>query len=95
MNSALTLDSRIRQSDDIVASDIDNEKVMMSIEQGAYFGLDPIGSRIWELLEQPLTVAELIEQLLQRYDVDRETCIADLMPHLVELQENGLLQVEN
>ena len=64
----------ISQIEEIVASDIDGEIVMMSIENGEYYGLDEIGSRIWELIEKPVKVSNLIDTLLERFDVDRETC---------------------
>ena len=44
----------------IVAADMNGEKAMLNIEQGKYYGLDRIGSRIWELIERPRTVQEVI-----------------------------------
>jgi hypothetical protein len=84
----------IRQIEDIVASDIDDEKVMMSIEKGCYYGLDPTGSRVWELIEAPIRVSELIDVLLLKYDVDRQTCEVDVLSFLQELYEAGVLRVE-
>lgn len=57
---------------------------MMSIENGEYYGLDDIGSRIWEL----------IDTLLERFDVDRETCERDVLKFLNELDEDKILEVE-
>ena len=90
----VSLDSMVSQIEDIVASDIDDEKVMMSVEKGQYFGLEPVGSRIWEMIAQPVRVSELIDVLLGRYDVDRETCEKDVLAFLEELNEAGILQVE-
>ena len=91
--SRITIDSTISQIEDIVASDIDNEKVMMSIEKGQYFGLEPIGSRIWEMIETPAKVSVIIDKLLTQFDVDRETCEHDLLAFLGELDEAGIIQV--
>jgi hypothetical protein len=91
----ISLDSMVSQIEDIVASDIDDEKVMMSVEKGQYFGLEPVGSRIWEMIEQPVRVSELIDALLGKYDVDRETCEKDVLAFLEELHEAGILQVES
>lgn len=93
MKAIITLNSTIRQIDDIVTSDIDNEKVMMSIEKGQYFGLEPVGSRIWEMIEQPVTVTSLVDQLLTGFDIDRETCERDVLAFLAELDEAGIIQV--
>ncbi|OGU16429.1 MAG: pyrroloquinoline quinone biosynthesis protein [Geobacteraceae bacterium GWC2_53_11] len=89
----ITSDSTISQIEDIVASDIDNEKVMMSIEKGQYFGLEPTGSRIWEMIETPVRVSVLIDTLTGQYDVDRETCERDLLAFIGELDEAGIIQV--
>lgn len=91
----ITLNSTISQIEDIVASDIDNEKVMMSIERGEYFGLEPIGSRIWELLAEPVKVSAIIDALLPQFDVDRQTCEQDVLAFLEELHNAGILQVES
>jgi hypothetical protein len=90
----ITLESTVSQIEDIVASDIDDEKVMMSVEKGQYFGLEPVGSRVWELIEKPVKVSELIDALLGKYDVDRETCEKDVLAFLEELNEAGILRVE-
>lgn len=90
----ISAESVVCQIEDIVASDIDDEKVMMSVEKGQYYGLDPIGSRVWELIEKPVKVTELIDALLLKYDVDRETCERDVLAFLEELHERGILQVE-
>lgn len=92
-NSRISLESTISQIDDIVASDIEDEKVMMSIEKGEYFGLEPIGSRIWEMVESPVKVSAIIDALLGQYDVDRETCQQDVLAFLVELDEAGIIQI--
>jgi hypothetical protein len=90
----ITLESTVSQIEDIVASDIDDEKVMMSVEKGQYFGMDPVGSRVWELIEKPIKVSELIDGLLGKYDVDRETCEQDVLAFLEELHEDGIVLVE-
>ncbi len=56
-NKKISTETIITQIEEIVASDIDGETVMMSIENGEYYGLDDIGSRIWELIEKPVKVS--------------------------------------
>lgn len=90
----ISTESIVSQIDEIVASDIDDEKVMMSIEKGRYYGLDPVGSRVWELIGKPIRVSELIDTLLLQYDVDRETCEQDVLSFLEELYEDEILRVE-
>jgi hypothetical protein len=90
----ISTESVVNQIEDIVASDIDDEKVMMSVEMGQYYGLDPVGSRVWELIGKPVKVSALIDALLLNYDVDRETCERDVLEFLEQLHEAGILQVE-
>ena len=90
----ISMESRVSQIEEIVASDIDDEKVMMSIEKGQYYSLDPVGSRVWELIGKPIKVSDLIDALLLKYDVDRETCERDTLSFLEEIYEDGILQVE-
>ena len=54
-------------SPEVLFSKIDDEVIIMSIEADSYFGLDPVGSRVWELLEQPATMDELVRQLVQDF----------------------------
>jgi hypothetical protein len=90
----ISTESVVSQIEDIVASDIDDEKVMMSVEKGNYYSLDPVGSRVWELIAKPVKVTDLIDALILRYDVDRKTCEQDVLAFLEELHADGILQVE-
>jgi hypothetical protein len=90
---SITSESVVKQIADIVASDIDNEKVMMSVEKGQYFGLEPVGSRIWELIEKPTKVSAVIDALLLQYDVDRQTCEREVLAFLAELYEADIMEV--
>jgi hypothetical protein len=76
---------------DLVAAAMDGETVMMSIERGEYFGLGGVGSRVWELLDQPSTLAQLTQVICAEYEVDAASCQADLHKFLAELLDNGLV----
>jgi len=91
----ITTDTIISRVEEVVASDIDGETVMMSIENGKYYGLDDIGSRIWELIEEPIKVSDLVDTLLGRYEVDRRTCEKDVLKFLNELDDDKILQAHN
>ncbi|MHC1703187.1 MAG: lasso peptide biosynthesis PqqD family chaperone [Tenuifilaceae bacterium] len=90
MNS-ITLNTTIKRNPELVASDMDGETVMMSIDNGEYFGLDPVGSRIWTLIENPVRIDKLIEQLLEEFDVTKEQCELDTLEFLNQLQDKNLL----
>jgi len=94
MNS-IKLNSIIKRNPELVSSDVDGEKVMMSIESGEYFGLDPVGARIWELIENPIQVNILIEKLLDEFEVEKELCEADTLDFLKQLLEKNLIIIFN
>ena len=89
----LNNDSQIRRNPELVSSNLDGETVMMSVESGEYFGLDAVGSRIWELLETPITVANLIDLLVDEFEVSRVECEADTIEFLNHLLDKKLLIV--
>jgi coenzyme PQQ synthesis protein D (PqqD) len=68
----------ISRSPSVLTAEVDGEVVMMSIEQGRYFGLDDIGSDVWKRLDQPCSFATLIDRLVADYDADRATIAADV-----------------
>ncbi len=81
------------KSTQILSSTIDDEVVMMSSEKGMYYNLNPIGSRIWELLETPQTIESLCTQLMDEYDVDEATCKQETEEFIQSLAERGLIEM--
>lgn len=87
----LKLSTKLKRSDEVIASKMDDEVVMMSVEQGMYFGLDPIAADIWDVLESKKTVKEIIEAMVKKYDVDKATCKKDVLQFLRQMQKNNLV----
>ncbi len=75
----------------LMTADMDGSAVMMDIMTGKYYNLGEIGGRIWELLEEPMTLAALVKKLTDEYDVSAAQCRADITPFLNTLLERGLL----
>jgi hypothetical protein len=80
----------ITRNPDLVAAEVDGDLVMMSVEQGEYFGITGVGSRVWELLAAPTTVADLTRVICAQYAVDEATCQADMQAFVEELIQLGL-----
>ena len=93
MKLPISLNSIIARSDDPVSCDLDGETALMSVENGKYYGLDPIGSRIWGLLEQPRPVAAMCSILLEEFEVETSQCQHDVLAFLAELAEDNLIKV--
>lgn len=81
----------LRRREGLMTANMNGSAVMMDIETVKYYNLGEIGGRIWELLEEPLTVAALVRKLTAEYDVSLAQCRADLLPFLGKLVERGLV----
>ena len=91
----IDLKTLVTQGEEHVATEIDNAVVMMSIEQGKYYGLDSVGSRIWQLLEQPRRITEVCAIIQDEFAVEHETCERDVLDFVGRLVAVGLLKVVN
>jgi hypothetical protein len=90
----ILLNSKIQRNPKMVTSNLDGEIVMMSVENGEYYGLDETGTRIWELLEKTITVDELINSLINEFEIDRETCKHDTMEFLEDMISKNLILIK-
>ncbi len=90
----LTNETILQRNPEIISSKIDDEVVMMSIEEGKYFGLDPIGSIIWELLEQPQSLADIIPQLQKDFDVEEDQCQEDCSKFILDMLNKNTLIIQ-
>jgi hypothetical protein len=87
-------EDRLSRTNDLPSTELDEETVLMSIDAGAYYGLEGAARRIWEKLENPMSFSELVDCLEREYCVSRETCASDLQKFLAEMEREGLLRVE-
>lgn len=83
----------ISRSPSVLAAEVDGEIVMMSIEQGRYFGLDDIGSDVWKRIEQPCSFVALVDILAADYDADRTTIAADVSALLTRMAEQDVVRL--
>lgn len=95
MNNTIKQGTLIRRASDIIASEIEGEYLIMSIDMGNYIALRDVSARIWELLEQPSTVASLLENLLLEYTVEPDTCEQEIYSFLKEMVESNLIIFED
>lgn len=87
----MQLKTMVERNQEIDASELDGETVMMDMKRGNYFMLNPVGSRIWELIEKPVSVEEIIHQLREEYEVSLEECHEAVKEFLHELHHANLL----
>jgi len=93
--SRLALTDFVRRNSAALTADIDGEVVALDITRGACYGMDPVATRIWALLESPSTIATVCDTLTALYEVDVETCRRDVLDLLEDLRTADLITVES
>lgn len=87
----MKLSDKITVSGDVVAREVGNETMLLDLASGTYFGLDPVGGRFWQLLEEGKSALEARDVLLGEYDVGADQLERDLESLLADLAANGLV----
>lgn len=95
MSIPINLSTRISQSPAVAACQLGDEAALLHLVTGTYYGLDPTGTRIWELAQEPTAVSELLAALLAEFDVDPEECERDLLYLLENLAGETLIEIHH
>ncbi|OXS59068.1 coenzyme PQQ synthesis protein D (PqqD) [Bacillus sp. V-88] len=91
-NYSLTLDQSITQRKGNIVSNMGGEKVMLSIENGKYYNLGEVGGDIWDTIENPVTITELVDTLMAKYEIDKETCLSHVLSFIEMLKDEELIK---
>jgi hypothetical protein len=76
-----------------VSAQVGEDTVILQLEDGVYFGLDPVGTSIWRLLQVRRTVAEIRDRIVEEYEVDAVRCERDLVALLRDLAARRLIEL--
>ncbi|MBM6820081.1 lasso peptide biosynthesis PqqD family chaperone [Clostridium saudiense] len=87
------LDTIINKNLEIDDTDLDGEKVMMNLDKGEYFMMNEVGSRIWEIINEPMNVKGIVDALRSEYEVDEETCKDTVIEFLGRLNNADLISI--
>jgi hypothetical protein len=82
-------------SRDQVSCNLDGETAILNLTKAVYYSLDPVGTRIWTLLQQPRTVNEICDTLVHEYEVTPDRCERDVLALLQQLVAEGLVEVQD
>ena len=94
MSSTFSERSTVVASKGQVSSDLGGEVAILDLDAGMYYGLDEVGARIWELIQEPSMVGDIRDTLVLEYDVEPERCERDLVDLLQKLAGEGLIEVD-
>jgi hypothetical protein len=91
----LNLNCIVQRDPDVIAAEADRDLVMVSIANGLYYGVSDVAREIWETIERPKKISDLIDNLAGTHDIDRTTCEQETLSFLEDLRTEGLLKVSN
>jgi len=91
----LSSTTRVIASDTALSTTLDGEAVILETESGTYYGLNDVATQIWDTLDEPRTVAQLQESILEQYDVEADRVQRDLESVLTDMAANDLVEFEH
>lgn len=89
----LTSQTLVSRNQDLIAASIDDDLVMMSVDQGEYYGITGVGSQVWEMLAEPISVENITRYICAKYAVDKTSCQTDIQSFVEELLQLGLASI--
>jgi hypothetical protein len=92
-DSAPTLGSRVRPNRDVLFQVLQGEAVLLNLASGMYFGLDAVGTRIWQLLGEHERLADVARLIVSEFDVTEERCVEDLLSLVAKLKSHELVTI--
>jgi Coenzyme PQQ synthesis protein D (PqqD) len=84
----------LRISKEIIFQELEGEAVLLNMQNGIFFGLNPVAKRMWELLNELGQAEEVLKQLLQEYDASEEQLRKDLVDFIEKLKSKGLIEIQ-
>lgn len=90
----LSLQSVVITNKNVVSCDLDGDMAILNMDDGLFYRLNPLGKRIWELIQGSQTVKFVLETLLDEYDIGEDQCKNDLLDLLQNLIKKGLIVLE-
>ena len=94
MSADLSLQSVVIAAREQVSCPLGEEAAILNMKNSVYYGLNPVGARVWNLLQQARSVGELRDTILEEYEVETDRCERDLFELLEKMRSEGLIQVQ-
>jgi Coenzyme PQQ synthesis protein D (PqqD) len=93
MDAPLSLHTIVVAAPEQVSCPLGEEAAILNLKNSVYYGMNPVGARVWNLLKEAKTVTELRNALLEEYEVDAVRCGDDLLALLENMRSEGLIEV--
>jgi hypothetical protein len=82
-------------SKDQFSCPLGEDTVILDVKAGLYFSLDNVGALVWQLIQQPKTVREIRQAILEAFEVEIEVCERDLLALLRDLAGRNLIEIRD
>lgn len=93
MPERVPLDASVVATERQLSTTLGDEVIILGLDASMYYGLTATGARIWELVQTPRTIDDILSVITAEFEVDRERAEADLQPLLADLQARGLVAI--
>ena len=90
----MDINKRVIFSDTVFAQEVDGETVLLDMDSENYFGLDEVGTVIWQAMQEHTNLKDVLAVLLEQYDVKEDILERDLLVFTDSLEKSGLVKVE-
>jgi hypothetical protein len=95
MVTMLSANSTVVAARDQVSCGLADEAVILDLRAGVYYGLNSVGARIWDLIQEPRTVDQIRDAILEEYEVDPDSCERDLRALIGDLAARELVRIDH
>ncbi|MGB0034023.1 MAG: PqqD family protein [Candidatus Acidiferrales bacterium] len=95
MDATLSVHSIVVATREQVSCPLGEESAILNLKNSVYYGMNPVGARVWNLLQQPKSITELRDALIDEYEVETKRCEMDLLELLEKMRAEGLIEVQD
>jgi coenzyme PQQ biosynthesis protein PqqD len=87
----MNLQRYARRKEQVIAQKASNDFLLFNMDDGNYYSLNEVGSRIWELCDGTHSIEQIIDALAQEYDEDKDVLAEDVVEFLERFQSDKLI----
>jgi hypothetical protein len=83
----------VKKTADQVSCVLDAEVAILNVERAQYFGLQGVAAHIWDALQEPRSVREICDGVIDQFEVPSDVCRADVSRFIISLRDAGLVEI--
>jgi len=95
VDAAISIRSIVVATKNQVSCALGDESAILNMQNSVYYGMNSVGTRVWNLLKQPRSIREIRDALLEEYEVGEEECERDLLELLEQMRKEGLIELRS